>query len=148
MARLSGRRALLLLLVLFSVFLAGTIVFLAAVNVYFSVDPAAIIQPRELGSWEEIRGNGSLYGLSWSPDGERLSEATAEALKDTAGAIGYGDEAGSIVVPHGRDNVSKPWDPKDPPEKIPRIIHQTWKDALLPPQWQAMRDECAQMHPD
>lgn len=91
---------------------------------------------------------GDHHRLPWSPEEKRLSEATAEAQKDAAAAIGYGDEAGRNVLPHGRDNVSKPWDPKDPPEKIPRIIHQTWKDALLPPKWQAMRDECSQMHPD
>ncbi|GAA96098.1 glycosyltransferase family 32 protein [Mixia osmundae IAM 14324] len=33
-------------------------------------------------------------------------------------------------------------------EKVPRIIHQTWKTDILPERWQAVRDECAAMHPD
>ena len=36
----------------------------------------------------------------------------------------------------------------DPSEKVPRIIHQTWKTETLPDQWQQARRECAAMHPD
>lgn len=35
-----------------------------------------------------------------------------------------------------------------PPEKIPRIIHQTWKSDTLPPEWEAVRRECARLMPD
>ena len=35
-----------------------------------------------------------------------------------------------------------------PPEKIPRIIHQTWKTEELPPQWAEVREGCARLMPD
>lgn len=35
-----------------------------------------------------------------------------------------------------------------PVEKIPRIIHQTWKTNVLPEKWLAVRDKCLEMHPD
>jgi len=33
-------------------------------------------------------------------------------------------------------------------EKIPRIIHQTWKEATLPERWQIVHDKCMEMNPD
>ena len=35
-----------------------------------------------------------------------------------------------------------------PPEKIPRIIHQTWKTEELPQQWAEVREGCARLMPD
>ncbi|WFD40000.1 uncharacterized protein MJAP1_002982 [Malassezia japonica] len=35
-----------------------------------------------------------------------------------------------------------------PHERIPRIIHQTWKTETLPPHWAKTRAECAAMMPD
>ena len=32
--------------------------------------------------------------------------------------------------------------------RIPRIIHQTWKDEHVPVEWQAAQKSCQQMHPD
>lgn len=189
MARLLSRRTTHILLILLALFLAGTVVFLSAVNAYFSIDASAIIQPEELGSWEEIQWSGDVNQLPWSwrskypwlskalnlrpptlplntsdqpqisqpskvnvvpvsEESNRLSEAIAKAQEEAARAAGWGDAKGEIFKPPGRDNSVKAWDPKDPPEKIPRIIHQTWKDNTLPPVWQAVRDECAQMHPD
>lgn len=36
----------------------------------------------------------------------------------------------------------------NPPNKIPKIIHQTWKTEVLPERWVPVRDECIKMHPD
>lgn len=33
-------------------------------------------------------------------------------------------------------------------EKIPRIIHQTWKSEVLPEKWETVRNECMAMLPD
>ncbi|KAJ7638954.1 glycosyltransferase family 32 protein [Roridomyces roridus] len=33
-------------------------------------------------------------------------------------------------------------------ERIPRIIHQTWKTGTLPPRWQSISQECRDMMPD
>ena len=34
------------------------------------------------------------------------------------------------------------------PERIPRIIHQTWKSETLPEKWQAVSEGCRSMMPD
>jgi len=34
------------------------------------------------------------------------------------------------------------------PERIPRIIHQTWKSETLPDRWQAVSEECRALMPD
>ena len=33
-------------------------------------------------------------------------------------------------------------------ERIPRIIHQTWKTDTLPPRWQPISQACRDMMPD
>jgi inositol phosphorylceramide mannosyltransferase catalytic subunit len=33
-------------------------------------------------------------------------------------------------------------------EKIPRIVHQTWKTDVLPERWQVVRQKCMEMHPE
>lgn len=33
-------------------------------------------------------------------------------------------------------------------ERIPRILHQTWKTEVLPPPWQPISQECREMMPD
>jgi hypothetical protein len=33
-------------------------------------------------------------------------------------------------------------------ERIPRILHQTWKEDRLPERWQIVSDRCRDMHPD
>nr|CDI52367.1 related to SUR1-required for mannosylation of sphingolipids [Melanopsichium pennsylvanicum 4] len=128
MASLLSRRASHILLVLLGLFLAGTIVVLTTANAYFSIDTSAYILPEELGTWQEIQSGAS-------PDGPEGWAAL--------------DPDDMVARPQPwRDNTPKKWDPTNPKEKIPRIIHQTWKDQNLPPRWQAIRDECAAMHPD
>jgi len=34
------------------------------------------------------------------------------------------------------------------PERIPRIIHQTWMSETLPDRWQAVSDACRALMPD
>jgi len=34
------------------------------------------------------------------------------------------------------------------PERIPRIIHQTWKGSHIPQEWQAAQLSCRRIHPD
>jgi mannosyltransferase OCH1-like enzyme len=34
------------------------------------------------------------------------------------------------------------------PERIPRILHQTWKTETLPVRWRGLSQGCRDMHPD
>ncbi|PWZ00781.1 hypothetical protein BCV70DRAFT_100948 [Testicularia cyperi] len=167
MASLISRRASHILLILLGLFLAGTIVVLTTVNAYFSIDGSAYILPEELGTWDEIRFGSSPDGpdswaarIPWIAKMTHHSSSKASTSsnltsylaapspsQEAAAARSSSDDLVARPQPW-RDNSVKAWDPSNPPEKIPRIIHQTWKDDHLPPRWQAIRDECAAMHPD
>lgn len=157
------RRVTNYLLIFLALFLIGTIAFLSTVNAYFSIATSAYITPDELGTWEEIK-----YGASELQSKDALDFAQRHPLlakwvllpssspsSETVGKSGF-VEGSPQDLSDGtsgkdrifRDNSPKPPNPDSPPEKIPRIIHQTWKDTVLPPRWKAVRDECAKMHPD
>lgn len=153
MASLLSRRASHILLVLLGLFLAGTIVVLTTANAYFSIDTSAYILPQELGTWEQIQSGASPDG----PDGRdaripwlnKLTYHNSSANPIASHSASVLDANELVARPQPwRDNTPKQWDPSNPKEKIPRIIHQTWKDDHLPPRWQAIHDECAAMHPD
>jgi mannosyltransferase OCH1-like enzyme len=172
MARIISRRATQVLLVLLALVCLGTVAFLSAVNAYFSIDKSAIILAEELGTWEQISFAGDRPSLALKSRYPQLSEAlkskpnvttkmtkeeellfneavaNAKHAAEAAKKAGFSNDDG-IFIPPVRDNSVKAWNATtDPPEKIPRIIHQTWKDKILPSNWQEVRDECAQMHPD
>ncbi|KAJ1027582.1 hypothetical protein NDA18_003583 [Ustilago nuda] len=154
MASLLSRRTSHILLVLLGLFLAGTIVVLTTANAYFSIDSSAYILPEELGTWQEIQSGASPDG----PDGwaaripwlAKITHPSPTSSTNSTPASAPVEEGDELIAPPQpwRDNTPKQWDPSNPKEKIPRIIHQTWKDKHLPPRWQAIRDECAAMHPD
>ncbi|EST07473.1 Glycosyltransferase, DXD sugar-binding motif [Kalmanozyma brasiliensis GHG001] len=154
MASLLSRRASHILLILLGLFLAGTIVVLTTANAYFSIDTSAYVLPEELGTWEEIQSGASPDG----PDGflarfpwlhKVTHSAASKSMANASHPASNIDPNDMVARPQPwRDNTPKKWDPSNPTEKIPRIIHQTWKDAHLPARWQAIRDECAAMHPD
>ncbi|PWN48383.1 hypothetical protein IE53DRAFT_199979 [Violaceomyces palustris] len=150
MPYLLSRRTSSILLTLLALFLVGTVIVLSTVNAYFSIDSSAYILPEELGTWEEIQlGNGADVPSGWLSKHPWVAKMLHKG--DDASLIGASpdqDPLAAMIQP-GRDNSPTPVnDPSKPPEKIPRIIHQTWKDSNLPPRWKAVRDECAAMHPD
>lgn len=150
-----------ILLVLLSLFLLGTVAVLSTAKAYFSIDRSAYILPEELGTWEEIRWGTDANSpiSSWaskypwvykllhpsSSTGQSTIENQTLSPEDSARLA---DAVAAGGLPPFRDNTPRPADPNSPPEKIPRIIHQTWKDEVLPPKWQAIREECQAMHPD
>lgn len=161
-----------ILLILLSLFLLGTVAVLTTAKAYFSIDKSAYILPEELGTWEEIRwGANSDSPIGWAnkypwvwkilhpqaataTNSAEVAAAVSSAVamskmgKDEAEAAALAAAVAAGEIPPLRDNTPKPADPNSPPEKIPRIIHQTWKDDTLPPKWQAVRDECKEIHPD
>ncbi|CAO1620637.1 unnamed protein product [Parajaminaea phylloscopi] len=156
-------------LVLLSLVLLGTVAVLSTAKAYFSIDSSAYILPQELGTWDEIKwgaadglpaGWASRYPWLWGMlhrqkgakagiDGSTgmtqydLDAADSEAHNLLSSATADASSASPM-----RDQTPRPADPNAPPEKIPRIIHQTWKEDVLPPKWQAVRQGCADMHPD
>lgn len=152
MARLLSRRTSHVLLTLLAIFLLGTVIVLSSVRAYFSIDSTAYVLPEELGTWEEIRWGATgeeALPLGWAARypwlakvlhrGKAAAAATAEEQKAQLAALASAP---------ARDTSVWKWNDGSPPEKIPRIIHQTWKDNTLPPKWQAVKDACVEMHPD
>jgi len=47
-------------------------------------------------------------------------------------------------------NLSYPWNASEHGkiERIPRILHQTWKTDTLPERWKGISDQCREMMPD
>ncbi|EPQ26594.1 uncharacterized protein PFL1_05915 [Pseudozyma flocculosa PF-1] len=151
-----SRRTSTILLTLLGLFLVGAVIVLTTATAYFSIDNSAYVLPEELGTWDEIRFGSSPDGpdswaarLPWLAKlyGHDPNAITNGSRASPSGAVQPASPEAS-AAPTWRDNTPRPYDPANPPEKIPRIIHQTWKDEHLPPRWQAVRDECAAMHPD
>ncbi|PWN44678.1 hypothetical protein IE81DRAFT_298621, partial [Ceraceosorus guamensis] len=171
MARLFSRRTQSVLLTLLALFLLGTVIVLSAVRAYFSIDQSAYIEAEELGTWDEIRWGSATddLPLGWAARYPWLAKMLSSSSRSSEGAFPHSGPAQE--GPHAAspmtgsrdpsldalekdpsapafDNTPKPWSPTSPKEKIPRIIHQTWKDSTLPGKWQAVREECQAMHPD
>lgn len=62
-------------------------------------------------------------------------------LNTSASAIDPAVYEGHFTPGTGSKNIR-------PGEKIPRLIHQTWKTDMLPERWTAIRDECQKIHSD
>lgn len=165
--RLLSKRSRLytILLILLSLFLLGTVAVLSTAKAYFSIDRSAYILPEELGTWAEIRwgstdglppGWASRYPWLWKvmhrPKTSATIPGSSASFKhdDLVAAATEAQDIAQEVATFAtlRDNSPRPPDPNSPPEKVPRIIHQTWKEDVLPPKWQTVRQGCAEMHPD
>lgn len=62
--------------------------------------------------------------------------------------LGTWDEIRADRRPSVLDGAPTPAAGEAPAEKIPRIIHQTWKTNELPPHWAKVREHCRAMMPD
>lgn len=155
--RVLARRSRLttVVLILVSLFLIGTVIVLSTAKAYFSIDKSAYILSEELGTWQQIKWGGAngdslpagwatrypwLYQMLRSKGQQGSNSGVVEENQDIAGGL---SSASSSSSTQQLADASL-----SPPEKVPRIIHQTWKSEQLPPKWQAIREECMAMHPD
>jgi mannosyltransferase OCH1-like enzyme len=98
---MNGRKVAFVLLTLLGLILAGTVVVLSFVQVYFGVDERDQITVTEAEYWER-----------------------------------------TPTLPLGSNDTSLRI------ERIPRIVHQTWKTAQIPEKWIPARESCKAMNPD
>lgn len=174
---LCSRRTVSVLLICLSLILVGTCVVLGSVWSFFHVDRRAMITPEEIqmvvASWASAAGsaaaaaavasqaNAALPGAmripppappSPSPRGRAMQTARQPVSSAAPRINGTGaPRASSAPDPAVYEGHFTPGrQPKDirPGEKIPRIIHQTWKTDTLPDKWAPNREECMRMHPD
>ncbi|KAK0547797.1 hypothetical protein OC846_003836 [Tilletia horrida] len=173
-----SRRCSTVFLTLLALFLLGTVIVLSTVRAYYSIDSTAYILPEELGTWEQIKWGVNPDAVAAAAAHlAALSETAAAVGADSAAILASSSASASAKASlssagnrndgtlrasgssikgetpvafeyNSHNNSVQPWNMNSPPERIPRIIHQTWKDSTLPPQWQVLRDECQTMHTD
>ncbi len=158
------------LLVLLTLVLLGTVAVVGTYFSYFRIDKHAMIYPEELELLQRIRstpaGAAPAEDAAGSAPAERPAQVTAgveqgdEEEKELyylahvasgpslstapqARLEGAGEAAQEQAADASRIKAMK----ARPGEKIPRIIHQTWKTDVLPEKWETVRKECQEMHP-
>jgi inositol phosphorylceramide mannosyltransferase catalytic subunit len=98
----------------------------------------------------------SLIGSSDAGNGDAVQQGKMEEKEkplSSEGLAGVGAGAGlkiAITTPTTSlsGNASGNETRRIAGEKIPRIIHQTWKTNTLPEKWAKVRAECQVLHPD
>lgn len=146
-------RIIIALLVILGLFLLGTIIVLSTVQAYFGIPDWAYITEAEIGGWDpssriaefQKEGaaahlNGSLHtvwedGVEWSEQGKGSGAYWMRA--DWDGTVNGTDDWRRLDAVDTRSG-----------ERIPRLIHQTWKSSVLPPKWRDVWRECREGMPD
>ncbi|TIA92838.1 hypothetical protein E3P81_01283 [Wallemia ichthyophaga] len=114
-----NRRALAITVILLGIFLFCTFTVLTALASYYAVPSDALLHP---------------YPIDMPPfpaDPHVQPEDTTNATWSNFDGFAY------HVEPRSDKN-----------ETIPRILHWTWKDELLPERWRVVRKACMDMHSD
>lgn len=134
MVRCPWPRPASVLLICLSLVLVGTCVVLGSVWSFFHVDRRAIILPHEVDMiLASLSGDGGAVGSPTVPP--VANDSLPAAPLDPA--VYEGHFTPGVVPKKAR-----------PGEKIPRLIHQTWKTSQLGDRWGPVREECQAMHPD
>ena len=167
------RRALCVFLTLLALFLVGTVVVLSTVVKYFGVDKRDVITEPEMDlavrlaesartsnhlaadpAWPSSLGvasdaDGHRAGATARPvDGDAidlLDDLREDSQSDQLGERGPSSDAHRSTTIERRLDDSNATVPR---QRIPKIIHQTWKTDTLPERWEGVRKTCLDMHPD
>ncbi|ORX35295.1 hypothetical protein BD324DRAFT_609547 [Kockovaella imperatae] len=170
-----SRRTILLIVILISLFLVGTVIVLSSVSYYLAIPAWAFLSEDEV-PWSTLD---AIKSLRYSPMGtarQHKREAAPEAANDQQ--RGLDDDFDWFVSDANEEDsdrwdvdgagsggywMEKEWDGRvrgandwtklynvtaRPGERIPRIIHQTWKDDMLPVKWRKAFKECREGMPD
>lgn len=127
------RSCLCLSLSLLSVVLLGIILVLSTVVVYFGVDQRDVITEVEMRHYEHVAAQER--GHFVSPNEQLASTVVEEVAEETEGIRA---ERGDSLRKREFNSI----------QKIPKIVHQTWKENVLPEKWDKVRNECMAFHPD
>ncbi|KAI5450832.1 hypothetical protein NCC49_002574 [Naganishia albida] len=147
-------------LTILGLFLLGTVIVLSTIQRYFRIEDWAYLDESEIGGWSEGGGNGVIPALKDLAVGNatRANRTTGwedeEEEQDAWGPNGEG--TGGYWMKQDWDGTVR--DTEDwnrlynvtlrPGERMPRIIHQTWKSDVLPDKWRKIWMECREGMPD
>ena len=123
-----------------TVFLLGTVVVLSTVVAYFGVDLRDVITEREMRRYE---------GFATHAASGRAPLAENRPPSDTA-APAHAEEphVDQYAIPERADQLRKRQLDPPPLQRIPKIVHQTWKVNELPDKWEHVREQCMALHPE
>ena len=158
-----SRRNVLTILILLSLFLVGTVIVLSSVSYYLALPAWAFLSEAEV-PW---RPSDAIKPLKYSPPGTarhqkrepQLSPEEEATLPEPIEEWPMDPESLWDVDGEGSGSywMEKSWDghvegtedwtrlynvTARPGERMPRLIHQTWKDDTLPLKWRKAFKEC------
>ncbi|KAK4057608.1 hypothetical protein OIO90_001254 [Microbotryomycetes sp. JL221] len=168
------RRALCVFLTLLALVLIGTVVVLSTVVQYFGVDKRDIITEPEMliaEQWALQQAQGraqaalSAQRVSDTPTWQnKADEQLDEDIEFDNNIDGVVSEAIEPAFDNGGNSDDRAPPPRqqqrrsnpeaaparrsEPTQRIPKIIHQTWKTDTLPDRWKQVRQTCIDLHPD
>ena len=123
-----------------TVFLLGTVVVLSTVVAYFGVDLRDVITEREMRQYERFATQAAPARAALE-ENRIPSDTAAPVQSDSLRTEEYG-------IPARGDQLRKRELDQAPVQRIPKIVHQTWKVDELPDKWEHVREQCMALHPD
>ncbi|KAJ9102990.1 hypothetical protein QFC19_004547 [Naganishia cerealis] len=152
-------------LTILGLFLLGTIIVLSTIQRYFHIDDWAYLSESEIGGWQDGDGDTGMRGLI--PPLKDLDVGNSTAVGQARWNQTKGADEDNVWGPNGKGTggywMRQDWDGQVQDtqswnrlynvssrsgERIPRIIHQTWKSDVLPEKWRKIWMECREGMPD
>ncbi|GAA5837334.1 hypothetical protein JCM9279_005656 [Rhodotorula babjevae] len=169
------RKAITILVILIALILAGTVAVLTTVVQYFGVDQRDVITEPEMRLYERLAATARsnlpipdksqkvVGGADAEPlaapvksdeqlspelvvtrdDAERGDESVQDLLNRLDERGWFSNSTSSTAV----DTAAAAAEPEHK-QKIPKIIHATWKTDTVPVRWAEVRQGCIDLHPD
>lgn len=149
------RRLLCIFLTILVVILTGTVIVLSTVVQYFGVDKRDIITEFEMKFYSDLALKDSTRNLTSNSESiDLVNSIQDEVLKqDDSLIIPVQDnvhhlEKRRAVFQENQGGNGSDESEKEARQRVPKIIHQTWKEEILPERWEIVRRECMNMHSD
>jgi len=155
---------------LIALILIGTVIVLTTVVQYFGVDSRDIITELEMNMYERLavqeqsksREPGKekdqrvvnpptkVEGIHSGEKKDKIDVVVSTEDKDQSlnEFMGSLEERGWLDSEAGSTSLAKNNSTVNRQQRIPKIIHATWKTDVLPDRWEKIRQGCIDLHPD
>lgn len=157
-----ARRLLCIFLTILILFLSGTVIVLTTVVQYFGVDTRDVITQAEMKLYtalaERDSANAGEAMVVGNAGQKVVVEPVRAALEEDADVgipeaarvqgEGKGKELRRRSVVTRQSKVEAAMSGSERKQRVPKIVHQTWKEDVLPERWDGVRNSCIAMHPD
>lgn len=151
------KRLLCIFLTILVVILTGTVIVLSTVVQYFGVDKRDIITEFEMKFYSNLALKDSTRNQSSNSESISLVNSIQDEVlnQDESITIPVEDNNNSnhlekrrAVFQENQGGNGSEEEEREARQRVPKIVHQTWKEELLPERWEKVRQECMTMHSD